>query len=186
MSKDRLFKEDNKDWILCVYSEAWAQYVHEDTLSEERSMKYLTVTTILLSLFQVFVTILAIIIPDMNFTDKKDVTLIFFMLVVCMIFYVIFLYVLYTWTQVTKAGQEYVNQRFKVILEIEQKYNLEPNIAISENKWREEKKKRQEKEHCKQWLGGYRATQKLIMSFKILTFILIGIDIVCAILLFLL
>lgn len=172
-------EKDNKmDWLLCVYSEAWQLYVHEDTLVEERSMKYLTVATILLSVLQIYAAILAVLIPQMNFQNVIDCVLVIVMFGVGIVISFIFHELLNTWEKVTEAGYNYVNIRFSTALEIEKKYKLEPNIAQYEDEWRK-------KNLRKHWVGGRKATFDLIKKFRILTITLVIFDFIFCILIFL-
>lgn len=173
-------KKNNMDWITCVYSEAWAQYVHEDTLNEERSMKYLTVTTVFMSLFGFMATILAALIPNMDIGKTKDWVFIAMMLFIGSILLISYLRILSTWKYVTDAGREYVNLRFKAILEIEKTCHLNPTIAVQEDIWKK-KRSEQEKIKKKKWIGGYKGIQGLIQVYGFIAVIMLVLDIVCLI-----
>ena len=132
-------------------------------------MKYLTVATVLLSALQIYTAILAVLIPQMNFQNIIDCALVIVTFGVGIAISFIFHKLLKTWEKVTAAGYNYVNIRFSTILEIEKKYELEPNIAQYEDEWRK-------KNVRKHWVGGHKATVDLIKKFRILTITLIAFD----------
>ncbi len=63
---------------------------------------------------------------------------------------------------------------FMTILKIEKEYKPMPNIALCENDWKKERVK-------KDWVGGFKSTNRLIKSFQILIGISLFINIVCII-----
>lgn len=163
-------------WHEILYSEAWNQYKHEDNLVQSRNQMYLTILTLLLSVCIGIVTfLLGRNEPNSEISLSVNVLI---SGIVLLIFSIIILIIVKSWSGVTDASKHYVNMRFLVAKDIENKF-VHDNLGLAqrEDYWKMN-------ELPSNYIGGIKATKKIISAFKIVCGVLISISVILIILAF--
>jgi len=113
-----------EDWLKLLYTEAWKQYSHEDTLSQHRNTLFYGIQGGLITLFAVL----------LKFQDNYQHDVITGLLLsgISVVGVIISIY----WQSVTQAGKAYCNLRWASIRKIEKAANLPLNITGIEHDWK--------------------------------------------------
>lgn len=110
------------DWLKLLYSEAWKQYSHEDTLCQHRNTLFYGIQGGLMTLFAIIST--------------KNTQLNLVSLLLLAIISLVAVFISDYWKSVTQAGKAYCSLRWASIRKIEKEANLSSSIAGIEQDWK--------------------------------------------------
>ena len=126
--------KNRNDWLRAAYTEAWKQYVHEDTLTLQRNNIFVIIQTALLALFGSLTS--ALIKSDTLVIGAYTAyTGYFFIGIIACVFSVFAFLLLRNWEGVTDSAQAYVDLRWSTCRRIEEAVGLEDegvNLAVKE------------------------------------------------------
>lgn len=167
-NKLRTFAKDhpNHDWLRTLYTEAWGQYKHEDTVSQSRNQFFITIQTALVA----FVAA----ISGHLIRDKEGGLSVLGGIMIGVGLFLLFLTIL--WLLVNNAGQRYLNLRWGVAKAVEKAICLnDAGLAGTEHRWQDQThewlpygKNVTKPIQPRLWIGGWKATRYVAVCMLLL------------------
>lgn len=162
---------EHVEWNQIIYQKTWELIMHEDNLMQTRNQTFLTILTILLSAGTAITSYLL-----MGFKGEGKYLNYQYYVVAAVVFTfsLVSFFILLYWKGVTKASQEFINNR-RLIVRIIEEQNQVKDIGVALN------------DHYHylnrsgNYIGGYESNFGLIKAFQVICYILCLLSIILVI-----